>query len=96
MASRPNKLQRILNSAMERFGAREILLHHAPGPRWTATALIEHTRIADKLRDDVGLNVSRVPYATTMFEDLPIAEGDGTTPIDAVTSMLPVRWKIAP
>lgn len=51
--------------------------------------------VADKLRGDVGLNVNGTPYAATMFEDLPIAEGDGATSIDAVTNVLPVRWKTA-
>jgi len=96
VASKPDKLQRSLNGAMERFGAREILLRYAPGPRWTATALIEHTRMADKLRDDLGLRVCGPSFATTMFEDLPIAQGDGATPIDAVTNMLPVRWRMGP
>ena len=93
IAAKSDELERILNGAMERFGAREILLRYMPGPRWSATALIEHTRMAEKLRDDLGLHVSNLRFAAKVFEDLPIARGDGTSPKDAVTNMLPERWR---
>jgi len=41
---------------MERFSAREIVLRYSAGPRWTATALIARTGIAEKLDDDLRID----------------------------------------
>jgi hypothetical protein len=88
-------LTRALNKACRDLHAREITLRYLPPPsinRWLATALIDHHRVVDKLRQDIPageLNLQDIER----FADQPIARGAGATPVEAVKNLLPLAWR---
>jgi hypothetical protein len=89
-------LQRVLNRAARELGAREITLRFLPPPavtRWIATALIVHHRVIDKIREDIPAG-SLTLQNIGRFNDMPIARGEGATPIEAVKAMTPLKWNL--
>lgn len=88
-------LHRALGQAVRRFTVREIVLRYLPRPstvRWVATALIDHHRVSDKLRADIG-DGSLTFAQIERFQDAPVARGEGATALAAVKAMLPVTWR---
>jgi hypothetical protein len=97
MADRPHRarsdLDIALTNACRKWHAREIRLRYLPKPalnRWIAEALIEHSRVAEKIRADIPAGELSLEDIES-FADKPIARGVGDTAAEAVKTM----WRLA-
>jgi hypothetical protein len=90
----PNaEIDRSLNNACRKWGAREICLRYLPKPslnRWIAEALIDHHRVIEKIRADIPAGDLTLQNMES-FNDQPIARGVGDTTPDAIKNNVTIE-----